>query len=191
MSKSLASSNIEKTIRDYLVEQDFEVKRHRLIDKSFDVDLLATRGGLTVVIDIVLQSYLGFDSVAKLETVSSYLQSKFKTISIKKMLITTSEEIPTDIEEFAKDNRILLLKVLPKIGEIRSSLDQIDFLKPITRTKIDVLEILENKLKGIGDKDRLSLLNKIRTWYQEGGKSLVTRRMKKEIDKVARGDHKV
>lgn len=191
MSKSLASSNIEKTIRDYLVEQDFEVKRHRLIDRSFDVDLLATRGGLTVVIDIVLQSYLGFDSVAKLETVSSYLQSKFKTISIKKMLITTSEEIPTDIEEFARDNRILLLKVLPKIGEIRSSLDQIDFLKPITRTKIDVLEILENKLKGIGDKDRLSLLNKIRTWYQEGGKSLVTRRMKKEIDKVARGDHKV
>ena len=186
MSQSLTLSNIEKTIEDSLIELNFNVKRHHLIDKSFDVDLLATRGGLTLVIDISQQGLLSFDSVAKLETVSSYLHDKYKPMSLKKILVTTSEEIPGDVEKFARDNEILLLKVVPEVKEIRNSINQIDFLRPILRTEINVIEIVENELKGIGDKDCLSLLNKVKKWYREGGKNLVSRRVKKEIDKLAR-----
>ena len=185
MRRSLTLSNIEETIEDSLIKLDFDVKRHQLIDRSFDVDLLATRGGLTVVIDVVQQDIMSFDQVAKLETVSSYLQDRFKPISIQKILITTSEEVPADVEKFARDNGILLLKVIPKVREIRNSINQIDFLRTISRTEINVLEIVEKELKGIGDKDCLSLLDKVEKWYQDGGKTLVARRIKKEIDKLA------
>ena len=183
----LTLSNIEETIEDSLTKLNFNVKRHQLIDKSFDVDILATRGGLTVIIDVVQQDILSFDSIAKIETVSSYLQDKFKPISLKKILITTSEEVPVDIEKFARDNGILLLKVIPKVREIRNSINQIDFLRPISRKEISVLEIVEKELKGMEDKDCLSLLDKVEKWYQEGGKTLVARRIKKEIDKLALG----
>lgn len=188
MEKPLNLSEIETAIGDYLTELGFSAKKHYLVDKSFDIDLLATRGGLTVILDIVERDRLSFDSVAKLETIGAYLKEKMKVISLQKILVTTSAEMPEDIVNFAVENSIILLTVTPKIEDVRNALDKLDFLKPISRTKIDVLKIVEQEMKKIGERDCLTILNNIKKWYLDGGSGLVARRIRKRIDKLTLGE---
>lgn len=188
MMKPLTLSEIETTIGDYLTELGFSAKKHYLVDKSFDIDLLATRGGLTVILEIVERDRLSFDSIAKLETIGVYLKQKMKVISLRKILATTSVEIPKDIVSFAVENSIILLKITPRVEDVQNALNKLDFLKPFSRTEIDVLKIVEQEMKKIGERECLIVLNNIKEWYLEGGSNLVSKRIRKKIDKLSLGE---
>jgi hypothetical protein len=177
---------VEETLRTYLSRLDFKVKSPYVIDKFFDVDVLAARGGLTVIIDVSIGDQLNLDSVAKIEAIGLYLKEKYKVVSIKKVLVTTSKDISSEIEDFAKKKEILLLKTTAEPNEIVALLNRINFLKPIPRTNVSVLKIVEDEIKGKGEKRCLDLLSKVRKWYQEGGKSLVTKSLEKEADQVSK-----
>jgi len=176
--------NIEDTVRNQLTELKFNVQENLSIEDSFDVDLLATRGGLTVMMEIVESNVLNFDSVAKLQTLSSLLQEKFRPIALRKILLTTSENISKNVSSFADDNNIMLIRVKPALAEIRKAINRINYLKPISREEIDVIKIVEEELKEMGDESCLNLLNRVENWYRKGGKSLVTRQIRKEIEKI-------
>lgn len=181
---------VEETLRTYLNKLDFKVKSPYLVDKFFDVDVLAVRGGLTVIIDVSIGDDLNLDSVAKIEAIGLYLKEKYKVISIKKALVTTSKEISSEIEDFAKRKEILLLKTTPEPEKIVALLDRINFLKPIPRTNVSVLKIVEDEIRGKGEERCLNLLSKVRKWYQEGGKSLVTKSLEKEADRISEVEEK-
>ena len=176
---------IEETLRTYVSKLGFKVKSPYVIDKLFDVNVLATRGGLTVIFDVSIDDQLNLDSVAKIEAIGRYLKEKYKVISVSKVLVTTSNRISSEIEDFARKKAILLLKTSADPNEITALLDRVDFLKPIPRTNVSVLRIVEDEIKGKGEERCLDLLNKVRKWYREGGKTLVTKSLEKEADQIS------
>lgn len=190
MNQQSQISVVEETLRTYLEKLDFRVKSPYLVDKFFDVDIFALRGGLTVIIDLSIADHLNLDSVAKIEAIGLHLKEKYKVVSIKKILVTSSKEISSEIEAFAEKKEILLLKTTPEPEKIVALLDQVSFLKPIRRTNVSVLKIVEDEIRVKGEGRCLNLLNKVRRWYQEGGKSLVTKSLEKEADRISEVEEK-
>lgn len=178
--------SIREIIHDFLTELDFNVKKDLLVEDSFNIDMIATRGGLTLMVEFV-DDVLNFDSVAKLKTLSSILEHKYKPISLKRMVFTTTNTVSENVSDFAKNNNILIVNVEPERDTIRRAIEEISFLKPMFREEVNVLKIVEEELREMGDEPCVELLNKIKNWYSKGGSSLVKRNIISDIDNVAKG----
>ena len=178
------AKGLEDAIQEILKRFDFNVRLHYSLEKTFDIDILATRSGLTLLIECVQQDILAFDSVARLNTISSYVQKKFKPVTIRKVVVTTAINIPDHVEKFAQENEILVMKVKPDIKEVRDKFSQIAFLKPLKRHRIDITKGVESELREKGAEHCIELLHKVMKWYEEGGERLIKKKIVEEVNQI-------
>lgn len=178
------SHDLENTIQEILKKFDFNVRLHYSLEKTFDVDILATRSGLALLIECIQKDILAFDSVARLNTLGSFVQKKFEPVTVRKVVVTTAIDIPDHVEKFAQENDILVMKVKPDVEEVRDKFSQIAFLKPLKRLRIDITKEVESKLREKRAEECIDLLHKVMKWYEEGGKRLVKQKIVKEVNQI-------
>lgn len=179
-----AERKIEGIVKEILEKLGFSVRTHYTFEKSFEVDVLALRNGLTILVEIIRRDIVTLDSVAKLKTLASYLRAKYDNITTRQIVISPAKNIPEDVSTFARESNIdILLTELTRDG-IKKSMNKIRVIEPISRHTIDVMEIISTELERSGKRSRSDLLNKICRWYSKGGSAHVRNNIENEIREI-------
>jgi len=186
---STNEASIESIVKNALIEREFNVVQEFFIEDYFNFDMIATRGGLTLIVQFVKDDILNFDAVAKLTTLSTILKQNYSPITIKIIIFTTSEIVSDYIYDYANNNKILIAKIKPNRDDIYKIIEDISYLKPMIKKETNVIKILEDELKDIGDIECLDLLNAVTKWYEKGGNKMITDNIKIEIDNLSKGGY--
>lgn len=179
-----AERKIEEIVKEILEKLGFSVRTHYTFEKPFEVDVLALRNGLTILIEIIERDIVTLDSVAKLKTLASYLRAKYDNITTRQIVISTAKKVSVDVSTFAQENNIDMILTEPTLDGIKKNMNKIKVIEPISRHAIDVMEIISTELERSGKRSRSDLLNRIRKWYSKRGSAYVRNNIENEIREI-------
>lgn len=173
-----------KMIQDSLKASDFEVLPSYRPRQGFLVDLMATRSGLVLLIDVKQDLSLFVEDIARLAGTSMYLEKTIVPLAIKKFFVVPAgTSVSPDVRNLASDYDIKIISLSPGTSpdEILLRFDETESLRPLSGTPLDPLDEVQKTIASSGDPIMFSLLQNAIGWYKSGGKELVRKKLERQL----------
>jgi hypothetical protein len=169
-----------QTVTRALVWASFDVVAQYSPKEGIEVDIMATRSGLVLLIECKMDSLALNADIGRLAIATKYLEKTVVPLAVKKFLVVADGiEIPRAAQDLAADCdiQIVLLKEDANTEEVLRKLDETESLRQLPSVSIDLLEEAKTGIASVGDRSVEQLLDDVIHWYRAGGKELARREL--------------